>query len=496
LSTTAQLISNRLAPANDEMSTRCLSRSIALFAISLAGLETACVAPGPSEPAKADVVLAPLFSDHAVLQRGKPVPIWGRAGAADPITVTFRGQSVYTTAGKDGRWIVYLKPLTASSEPADLVVVGHNTVTLHDVIVGEVWLCSGQSNMEFSVGWPRTGKDAEPDVTEPGHPENREPELQGLVVNEEAEAAEANYPLIRQLHIERTHSTFPSDTVRTRGWQAASRETVGHFTAVGYFFARDLNRAIGVPVGIIASSWGNTPIQQWMINGSDYEGMIAPLEPGAIRGFLWYQGESNLEDPGHYAGLFAELIRSWRTAWGQGDLPFYFVQLANFSDKRDASDRSWARLREAQAHVLSLPNTAMAVTIDIGDATNIHWGNKQELGRRLALIAKAQLYGVPPEFSGPLFASAVREGAALRVRFTHAGTELSSRGGPVTALELAGADKVFHGATAVIETDTLLVSSPEVSDPVAVRYAWTNAPAANLYNDSGLPAVPFRSDNW
>jgi sialate O-acetylesterase len=464
-----------------------LFRLSALAAVAAAGM--APLLSADPEPAQ-------LFGDHAVLQRDKPVPVWGRAAPGEHVTVSFAGQAVGATAGPDGRWITVLAPMAASPTGADMVVAGRTSVTAHDVLVGEVWLCSGQSNMEFTVGWPRGGKDAEPEVDGSGDQDNREPEFQGLVINEEAEAAEASYPLIRQLHIERTRSTLPSDTVRTRGWQAASRETVGHFTAVGYFFARDIHRATGVPVGIIASSWGNTQIQQWMINGSDYNGMIAPLEPGAIRGFLWYQGESNLEDPGQYAGLFAELIRSWRAAWGQGDLPFYFVQLANFSDKRDASDRSWARLREAQAQVLSLPNTEMAVTIDIGDATNIHWGNKQELGRRLALIAKAKLYGVPPEFSGPLFASAVREGNALRVRFTHAGSELSSRGGPITALELAGADRVFHGATAVIETDTLLVSSSEVSAPVAVRYAWTNAPAANLYNDSGLPAVPFRSDNW
>jgi sialate O-acetylesterase len=480
----------------NDMSTRRLSSAIVRLAALLSGFVSGCVAPNTAEIPNSELTLAPLFGDHAVLQRGKAVPVWGRAGPGDSIVVLFRGQKLHTTADRNGRWLVFLKPLAASSEPADLVVVGRKTVTLHDVVVGDVWLCSGQSNMEFTVGWPRAGVGVKPDFATAIPQENRDPELQGLVINEKAEVAASNYPVIRQLHIARTKAATPTDTVTTVDWQPASPSTVEHFTAVGYFFARDIYRVIAVPIGIIDSTWGGTRIQPWMINGSDYNGMIAPLEPGAIRGILWYQGESNTDSPADYAGLFATLIRSWRVAWGQGDLPFYFAQLANYADKADPSDRAWARLREAQAQVLSLPNTGMAVTIDIGEAKNIHWGNKQELGRRLALIAKAQVYGIPPEFSGPIFAGAVREGRALRVHFTHVGTELSSRGGPVTALELAGPDKVFHPAAAIIETDSLLVSSPEVTDPIAVRYAWTDAPAANLYSDGGLPAVPFRSDSW
>jgi sialate O-acetylesterase len=230
--------------------------------------------------------------------------------------------------------------------------------------------------------------------------------------------------------------------------------------------------------------------------GGLFNAMIAPLQPGAIRGILWYQGEANVGRPGEYAELFATMIRSWREGFGQGDLPFYFVQLANFGNEYERVNRDWARLREAQAKVLSLPNTGMAVTIDIGDAHNIHPRNKQELGRRLALIAKVKVYGIAPEVSGPMFASATREGKALRVRFTSAGTELSAHGGPVRSLEVAGADKVFFPAAGAIETDSLLASSPDVGEPVAVRYAWTNAPDANLYSDDGLPVVPFRSDDW
>jgi sialate O-acetylesterase len=508
----------------------------------------ACVAPTnapTTAPApRVAVTLAPLFGDHAVLQRDKPVPVWGRAGAADLVAVTFHGQTVRTVAGPDGRWSVRIGPFAASAEPADLVATGASTVTLHDVVVGDVWLCSGQSNMEFTV--------------DDGGSTYR-------VVNPEAELAAANYPLIRQLKIERTVSTTPAETVKTGGWQAASPLTVGGFTAVGYFFARDIHRALGVPVGIVDSPWGGTQIESWMsdaarnstslaavldarwkkemsdwpparvarypadmaawekaereakandsknplrwpeppatadspaLPGGLFNAMIAPLQPAALRGILWYQGESNGGRPGEYAELFKALIRSWREGFGQGELPFYFVQLANFGDESEVVDRNWARLREAQAQALALPNTGMAVTIDIGDPHNVHPRNKQEVGRRLALIARARLYGLPPEVSGPVFSGASREGAAMRVRFTHVGDELEAHGGQVTALEVAGADRVFHTATGAIETDSLLVSSPDVAEPVAVRYAWTNAPRANLYGDTGLPAVPFRSDNW
>lgn len=230
--------------------------------------------------------------------------------------------------------------------------------------------------------------------------------------------------------------------------------------------------------------------------GGLFNAMIAPFQPGAIRGILWYQGEANVGRPDEYTELFSTLIRSWRSGFGQGDLPFYFVQLANFGDENEVVDRNWARLREAQARVLALPNTGMAVTVDIGDAHNIHPRNKQEVGRRLALMARANIYGLPPEVSGPVFVAATREGKAMRVRFTHSGDELVARDGAVRSLEIAGADKVFYPAAAAIEVDSLLVASPDVREPVAVRYAWTNAPSANLYGDTGLPAAPFRSDDW
>jgi sialate O-acetylesterase len=224
--------------------------------------------------------------------------------------------------------------------------------------------------------------------------------------------------------------------------------------------------------------------------------MIAPLQPGALRGVIWWQGESNSVRAGEYGELFQALIRSWRASWGQDDFPFLFVQLSNYHLGWDTTKRVWAQLREGQARGLDLPNTAMAVTIDIGDPYEVHLVNKQEAGRRLALLARARAYHLPGAWTGPVFTSAVREGAALRVRFAETGGGLFAHGQSVHALELAGADKVFHPALGRIMGDALFVTSPAVKDPLAVRYAWSNAPEADLFNSAGLPAAPFRSDNW
>jgi sialate O-acetylesterase len=224
--------------------------------------------------------------------------------------------------------------------------------------------------------------------------------------------------------------------------------------------------------------------------------MIAPLQPYALRGAIWYQGESNAARPAEYAELFPAMIRAWRAQWNQGDFPFLFVQLANFIVPNDTTERSWAFLRETQTKTLAVPQTGMAVTIDIGDPKDIHPRNKQEVGRRLALLAKAQVYDIPGDWSGPVFASAQSEGAALRVRFTHADGGLIADRKPLQSFELAGADRKFFPATARIDRETVVVSAPGVPEPVAVRYAWSNSPDANLFNGAGLPAVPFRSDSW
>jgi sialate O-acetylesterase len=513
-----------------------LSRSITpLFFVFLAAVT------------RADVTLAPLFADHAVLQRDKPIPIWGRADAGEPVTVTFHGQTVNATAGSDGHWIVCLDALPASSEPADLVVTGKNKIAVHDVLVGEVWLCSGQSNMEFVVCNP--------------------PGTTFRVANADEEVAAANYPLIRHFKVKRAESDTPADTANG-SWAVCSPGTVSQFTAVGYFFARDIYEKLRVPVGLINSTWGGTPVESWLspfalgrdpafavvgerwqetiaeypqkkaaydavlpqwqkdfaaakVAGKDSEfktlhpqprpprgpgdqwtptglfnGMINPLLPYALRGVLWYQGESNATHPAEYHALFAAMITAWRAHFGQGDLPFYFVQLASYRYLKNASGTEWALVREGQTQTLALPQTAMAVTIDLGEHDNIHPRNKQEVGRRLALLAETRLYGIPGDDSGPMFASATSEGGALRVHFTHAGNGLIAQENPVQSLEIAGADKKFYPAQGRIEGDTVLVSSPDVKDPVAVRYAWSNDPEANLFNGAGLPAAPFRSDAW
>jgi len=345
---------------------------------------------------------------------------------------------------------------------------------------------------------------------------------------------------------------------------------VGQFTAVGYFFARELHRRLKIPVGLINSSWGGSRIeawidpatlagdpalagvaQRWRQNLADYpqklaaytaaldawnkanaaaaaagpgpldaflkavakpyppsgpgsaatpsglfNAMINPLLPGALRGVIWYQGEANAARAFEYHRLFSALITGWRARFGQGDIPFFWVQLANFDFPGDPTHETWAFLREAQTQTLDLPATGQAVAIDVGDPNNIHPTNKQEVGRRLALIAKAGVYGIPVDFSGPVFAGATREGRALRVRFTYAETGMTAAGRPLQSFEVAGADRRFYPASAIIAGDTLLVQSPQVPEPVAVRYAWRNAPDANLYNGAGLPAVPFRSDTW
>ncbi|MBI5382306.1 MAG: sialate O-acetylesterase [Opitutae bacterium] len=513
-------------------------RSIRFLALTLAA--------GALPPAglRADVTLAPLFTDGAILQQGKPVPVWGRADAGEHVSVTFAGQTIGTTTPADGRWVVVLAPLAASAAGTDLVAQGKNTVAARNVLVGEVWLCSGQSNMAWTVARSQ---------------------------NAAKEIAAANFPLLRVVTIGRKVSASPEESANTgAGWQAATPQTAGAFTGVGYFFARDIHQKLGVPVGIISAAYGGTPIESWLSattlaqtpaaaygnarwqkNLATYpaqklafdtalatwqkleaaakaagagplaafhkqnpkpvepygpghfwqpagcfNAMIHPLLPFALRGVLWYQGENNAlrrydYPAADYYELFPALITSWRAYFGQGDLPFYWVQLANFKNEED-----WPILREAQTRALTLPNTGMAVAIDIGNPADIHPTNKQEVGRRLALIAKAQLYHVSCDWSGPLFQSATREGAAMRVRFTHAESNLIAHDKPVQSLEIAGADRKFYPAQGRIVGSTLLVSSPAVPAPVAVRYAWKSAPEANLFNGAGLPASPFRSDNW
>jgi sialate O-acetylesterase len=465
-------------------------------------LPFALVALACAGPAAAAPELAPLFQDHAVLQRDKPVPVWGRAAPGEHVVVSFAGQRVGATAASDGRWVAVLAPIPASASGSDMTVAGKDSVTVHDLLVGEVWLCSGEANMEFEVdGGGFTYR----------------------VENAVAEVAAARYPLVRQFKVARQAAAAPMETARG-DWRACSPATVGRFTAVGYFFARDLLARLGVPVGIINCTWSGTPLESWMSpaalagfpgfsnghsapgaarEGDDpwvpsclFNGMICPLLPYAIRGALWYQGESNVGRAPDYAAQFPALIASWRSHFGDADLPFLWVQLANYAPPGSGKGEQWARLREAQAGALTLPSTGQAVAIDIGEPGSLYPRNKREVGRRLALIAKARVYSIPVDFSGPAFGRAEAGGGAMRVHFLFAGDGLTASGKPLQSFEVAGADRVFHAASAGIDDDAVVARSPAVRLPVAVRYAWSNAPEANLYNGAGLPAAPFRSDDW
>ncbi len=479
--------------------------------------------------------LAPLFSDGAVLQQGKPVPVWGLAQPGAEITGEFAGQSKTATSGPNGRWLVTFDPLVLSSQPQSLRVRQTKTgdvVEVKDIVVGDVWLCSGQSNMARAV------HDA-PDA--------------------------ADFPLIRGWVSPQAPSTKP-EFFNAGAWSTnplPEEEGAPGWSAVAYHFARDVHRETGMPIGLIMTSYGGTEIQSWLSEGalknsgandavqkrwatrlaqlpeetkewekeyalwkretdeiiargeqpkrqpprapqgvgtrkqpaSLYNGMVAPFIPFALRGILWYQGESDVGRHGDYPKLFSELIRSWRADFGQGDLPFYFVQLPNYEPKGNSPPRNWAFLREAQSSVLSLPNTGMAVTIDIGDANDLHPKNKRDVGLRLARHALKNENGKVIAASGPVFASANRAGTAMRVKF-HDSPKLEIRQVEGPAFEVAGVDQIFSPATARIDGEDLLVSSPGVPEPVAVRYAWWNNPAVVLVGADGLPASPFRSDDW
>lgn len=403
----------------------------------------------------AEVKLPTLLGDHMVLQRGKPVHVWGMADPAEKVTATFRGNATTTEADAFGRWSIYL-PVSDAGGPFALIVEGKNTIRLSDVLVGDVWVASGQSNMEFPM------KQTAP--------------WSNSIKNMQQELAAANHPQIRVLRVEKTVSDYPKTDAHVVGWSVCTPDSVSDFSAVTYFFARELEQKEQVPIGVVEASWGGTPAEAWTSLDSlsadaslmpvfryrahmmDYEpttllnlqkmqadmdrkiaqgqaatmpwhldpdswapaalfnGMIAPLLPMPIRGVIWYQGESNT-DPEQvpvYGHLFQTLIQDWRTKWGMGDFPFLFVQIANYH-----YGDAWPPVREVQRRSLGLVGTGMAVTIDIGEAEEIHPSDKQDVGYRLALLARAVAYGEQVEGSGPLFRQAVPEGSQMRVWFDH-----------------------------------------------------------------------------
>lgn len=486
----------------------------------------------------AEVRPNPLFTDNAVLQQGMSVPVWGTATDGEKVTVKFAGQKVSTTA-TNGIWMVRLSPIKADTNPRSLTILGAtNSVTLTNLLVGEVWICSGQSNMARQLG-PR-------------------PDQQPLV-NWEAETASANHPLLRHFQVKSTVATNPLSQV-TGNWQICTPQTVTNFTAVGYYFGRDLQKNLGVPIGLIHLSWGGTPAEAWtrweametnpalspilarysndVVNYPQnlakyqadeprikkeytnavaaavaeakptprppmpprdpvkspnsparlYNGMLHPVIPYAMRGVIWYQGEANNGRSKEYLTLFPSMIADWRSLWGTGDFPFLYVQIAPFKKMEP-------EIREAQFLTLSrTTNTAMVVITDHGDANDIHPKEKEPVGQRLALAARALAYGQPLEYSGPLFQKAVFQGTNAVVSFSHVGMGLVAKRGDLRGFEIAGSDGKFVAATAVIDGFHVVVSSPEISVPTAVRYGWANVPDVNLFNAAGLPASPFRSN--
>ena len=459
----------------------------------------------------ANVTLPRIFGSSMVLQRNKPIAIWGWADAGEKITVQFNKQVKKTKAGKDGSWKIELNQEPAGG-PYQLIVAGKNTITFEDVLVGEVWICSGQSNMEWSVKNSDSAK---------------------------REIRESDYPMIRHIKVPRTIAATPAKDITGGVWQKADSTTTGDFTAVGYFFARKLFKQLNVPIGLINTSWGGTMVETWTsreafekteefknlfatvpfadiqaaadkagkpVSPNAYptllfNGMINPIIPFSIQGAIWYQGETNAGRAFQYRKAFPLMIRDWRQRFGQGDFPFYFVQLASFnaSNGTSAKGSGWAELREAQTATLSLPNTGMTVTMDIGETKDIHPRNKQDVGARLAAIALNNIYGEKVEFSGPMYQSSTSDGNKIVVSFTHAnnGLVIKDKYGYLKGFEIAGSDKKFYYAKADVKNNQVIVYSDSVANPVAVRYGWADdMPEVNLYNKDGFPASPFRTDTW
>jgi len=524
-----------------------------------------------------DVKMPGIFGDHMVLQEDQTVPVWGWADPGEAVTVTLGTASGSAAAGADGKWRVELPKMPVNHAPQELVIAGKNTIKIEDVLVGEVWLCSGQSNMQFGI----------------------------LNIKKMADLTE---PEIRVFCLTKSASLTPMDDTTfvppelvfdtsTGHWSTSPNSgTWNGFSAVGYLFGQRIHQITGHPVGLIGSYWGGTPAQAWTsldglqknpalagyVNNFEnltdaqkarfpvvwadyvaamvkwnkevvdpysaamhdwkiadqkakdagtpeppqpaplggrpadpgnvgtvstlYNGMIHPIQGYGIKGVIWYQGESNTTS-GDYNILFPNLIQDWRSKWGQGDFPFFFVQLAGYQPgPTDGGLGHWAKIRQDQASALSLPNTGMATAVDIGDQNNVHPKDKQDVANRLALLAQNRVYGQPVLDSGPTFAGIKIEGNQARVSFDHIGGGLTLAAPPVapgqdpnpvpaelTGFDIAGPDGVYQPAKGKIDGDTVVVWSDAVPAPVSVRYAWADFPSCSLYNKDGLPAYPFDS---
>lgn len=509
-------------------------------------------------PAGADVRLAKVFGSHMVLQRDTEVRVWGWAEPGEQVTVQFADQTPTVTTDKKGKWVVGLSPMKVNATPQELVVTGKNTVKIEDVLIGDVWLCTGQSNMAFGLG----GCDAKADVDA------------------------ADFPSIRFLSYWECFASEPQEDPNMGVWQRVTPQSAPGCTAVGFYFGRKIHKETEVPIGLLESTVGGTEIECWMpqesfkdypacadignrlqeavdkwrkslpgaidaLEGwipqarkalaenlpipnppempghpnvdrnhwvriqSLYNGMIAPITPFAVKGAIWYQGESNGGEEGPYIDKLTAMIGSWRKLWGY-EFPFYYVQIANWLAPVDdpsgaTGPGQWQNNRMAMLKALDvIPKTGMAVTIDVGDAADIHPKNKFDVGERLALWALKNDYGMKDLVcSGPLYKGMKVEDGKIRIEFNYVGSGLmvgkkegtnptiEDKEGKLKQFGIAGEDKKWHWADAVIDGETVVVSSPNVPNPVAVRYAYQINPAGcNLYNKEGLPASPFRTDNW
>jgi sialate O-acetylesterase len=459
--------------------------------------------------AHADVSLNNMFGDHMVLQQGLKNKVWGKADPGETVTVTLGPQTHSTTAAADGTWHVHLDPVTEYGGPHTLTVKGKNTVTFNDVLIGEVWVCSGQSNMAWSVNQAN-----DPDI----------------------EKAAAKFPNIRFVSVPQLGTQEPQWNFNGK-WATCTPETVGDFSAVGYFFGRQLHQTLGVPVGLIDNAWGGSAAEAWVKRdklaahpqlkaihdrwvkmesadkpdekqfkgnqrpGNIHAGVLTPSIGYGIKGAIWYQGESNAGRANQYRALFPFMIKSWRDEWGLGDFPFYWVQLADYqAEKAEPGDSAWAELREAQTMTLqAVPNGGEAVIIDIGEGKDIHPKNKQDVAKRLARWALAETYKVPGIVCrSPRYKAMEKQGAKIVLSFD----DVAGGWRPFDIAEpigftIAGADKKFVSAKAVIAKDGRVeVWSDAVPEPVAVRYAWADNPVCNMYSAAGLPLTPFRTDDF
>ncbi len=494
-------------------------RQFALAVFLLAFANAAC----------AQIKLPAIIADEMVLQQKTKVNLWGWASAGEHVSISasWDGKISKTIADKNGNWIISLTTPKAGG-PYKLTITGKNKIVINNVLLGEVWLCSGQSNMTFPLGKQTTN-------------------WQTGVFNYEQEIAAAAYPRLRMFTVKQTIAAEAQDNVEGK-WETSTPQTAGRFSAVAYYFGREVLKETGFPVGLIHSSWGGTPAESWTkkdVLESDttlvkilenhqkrvkdypaakqiyeqelakwksepstkpapkapvnpatdykaptvlYNAMISPLLPYTLKGAIWYQGESNSDRASEYQKLFPALINHWRRDFGQ-DLPFYFVQIAMHYQKKPA-------IREAQLITYrQVRNTGMVVITDVGDSLDIHPRNKETVGKRLALWPLAKLYHQQKVFAGPLYKSKKVEGNKIRVLFDF-GDGLLAKDGYLREFEIAGADRKFVPAKATIEGNTIVVQSSLVAEPVAVRFAWKNFSNPNLFNHANLPASPFRTDNW